>query len=240
MRGSAVPSSPALAASGAAWANDGAAFRYGTDSNQPTVTSSGPPCTNAFHDYVTGTNTSLGGIYGGYLGRLTSWFTVNGCGGDQQNNTTNVSDANANFSAGYGQGAAELLKFGGPGVDPNYDPSAPSGAGAHPWGAKQGDAAIVAWQQSPSTSTIFGCGSCSSGPGYLSGVYEWTYGNQVSRDPSSTIEPQGWCVSATGTCAQFFAGQSTASATAVLWQWAASNTNVGDFDQISTSRLGVG
>ncbi|MHB8452324.1 MAG: hypothetical protein ACYDAQ_18020 [Mycobacteriales bacterium] len=86
----------------------------------------------------------------------------------------------------------------------------------------------------------FGCGSCTSGPGYRPGVDAWTYGNQVSQDPSSTIEPQGWCVAATGTCAQFFAGQSTASAPAVLWQWAANNTDVGDFDQISTSRLGVG
>ncbi|MHB8451500.1 MAG: hypothetical protein ACYDAQ_13795 [Mycobacteriales bacterium] len=138
----------APATSSVGWAADGAGFRYGTDSNQPTVTSSGPPYTNTFHDYATGTNTSLGGIYGGYLGRLTSSFTVNGCGGDQQNNTTNVSDANANFSAGYGQGAAEILYFGGPAIDPNYDPSAPSGAEAYAWGAKQGDAAIVVWQQS--------------------------------------------------------------------------------------------
>lgn len=296
----------ALGTSSVGWANDSAGFRYGTDSNGPTNTTGGPPYTNTFSWY--GTNTSLGGIYGGYLGRFTSWKMVNGRGNNEQVNSTNVTDANANFGAGYGMGTGEIDDLGGPGVDPNYDPSAPSGAEAYAWGAKQGDAAIVAWQnnyniisgilwgdmeqgegwnsyRTPCGNLIstteccstaldrdtvngffqaiinnggglgygiyasyyfwnqatFGCGSCTSGPGYLPGVDEWTYGNQVSQNPSTTIEPQGWCVTATGTCAQFFGGQTSANSTAVLWQWAANNgTTAGDFDQISTSRLGVG
>ncbi|HKD98460.1 MAG TPA: hypothetical protein VKB69_12835 [Micromonosporaceae bacterium] len=80
--------------------------------------------------------------------------------------------------------------------------------------------------------TIFGTGSAS----ILSNTYEWTYNADTS---SLTHHPSGWCLSGTSTCAQFFAGQTSASKYALMWQWSGgggTRNGVGDFDQIDAAR----
>jgi hypothetical protein len=80
--------------------------------------------------------------------------------------------------------------------------------------------------------SIFGTGSSAQIPG----IYEWTY----TADTSSLANPpSAWCLKGTSTCAQFFGGQTSASSTALMWQWSGgggSSNGVGDFDQIDGTR----
>lgn len=87
---------------------------------------------------------------------------------------------------------------------------------------------------SPSIWTsIFGTGSDSLIPN----TYEWTY---IGDTSSLSRVPNGWCLSGTSTCADFFGGQSSSSAYALMWQWSGgggTRNGVGDFDQIDASRM---
>jgi len=79
---------------------------------------------------------------------------------------------------------------------------------------------------------IFGTGTSST----LSNTYEWTYAADTS---SLAHHPTGWCLSGTSTCAQFFAGQTSASKYALMWQWSGgggTRNGYGDFDQIDSAR----
>ena len=79
---------------------------------------------------------------------------------------------------------------------------------------------------------IFGTGSAS----ILSNTYEWTYNADTS---SLTHHPSGWCLTGTSTCAKFFAGQTSASKYALMWQWSGgggTHNGYGDFDQIDAAR----
>jgi hypothetical protein len=80
--------------------------------------------------------------------------------------------------------------------------------------------------------SIFGTGTSS----ILSNTYEWTYTADTS---SLTHHPSGWCLSGTSTCAKFFAGQTSASRYALMWQWSGgggTHNGYGDFDQIDAAR----
>ncbi len=80
---------------------------------------------------------------------------------------------------------------------------------------------------------IFGTGSAAT----LSNTYEWTYAGDTS---SLSHHPAGWCLSGTSTCAQFFAGISSSSAYALMWQWSGGGgtfNGYGDFDQIDAARM---
>jgi hypothetical protein len=81
-------------------------------------------------------------------------------------------------------------------------------------------------------SSIFGAGSAAS----LTNTYEWTYNADTS---SLSHHPSGWCLSGTGTCAQFFGGITSASKYALMWQWSGGGgtfNGYGDFDQIDANR----
>jgi hypothetical protein len=67
-------------------------------------------------------------------------------------------------------------------------------------------------------------------------TYEWTYTGESS---SLSQHPDGWCLSGSGTCAQFFGGQTSSSGYALMWQWSGgggTRNGYGDFDQIDASR----
>ncbi len=67
-------------------------------------------------------------------------------------------------------------------------------------------------------------------------TYEWTYNGLTS---SLSNRPDGWCLSGTRTCAQFFGGQTSRSRYALIWQWSGgggTSNGYGDFDQIDASR----
>ena len=79
---------------------------------------------------------------------------------------------------------------------------------------------------------IFGTGEDASIPN----TYEWTYTGDTA---SLSHHPDGWCLSGTSTCAQFFGGQSGTSKYAVMWQWSGGGgtyNGYGDFDQIDANR----
>ena len=81
--------------------------------------------------------------------------------------------------------------------------------------------------------SIFGTGSAASIPN----TYEWTYWPETANLAAA---PTGWCLHGSGTCAQFFGGQTSASKYALMWQWSGGGgvTNGhGDFDQIDVARL---
>jgi hypothetical protein len=81
-------------------------------------------------------------------------------------------------------------------------------------------------------SSIFGTGADASIPN----TYEWTYNADTS---SLSHQPNGWCLSGTSTCAQFFGGMSSASNYALMWQWSGGGgtyNGYGDFDQIDANR----
>jgi hypothetical protein len=70
----------------------------------------------------------------------------------------------------------------------------------------------------------------------LPNTYEWTYNGLTS---SLSDRPDGWCLSGTRTCAQFFGGQTSASRYALMWQWSGgggTRNGYGDFDQIDARR----
>jgi hypothetical protein len=82
--------------------------------------------------------------------------------------------------------------------------------------------------------SIFGTGVDS----LLPNTYEWTY---LDDTTSVSPVPNGWCLSGTSTCAQFFGGQGyNTSSYAIMWQWTGGggtyNPNVGDLDQIDMNR----
>ena len=83
--------------------------------------------------------------------------------------------------------------------------------------------------------SIFGTGTASLIPN----TYEWTYEPETA---SLSNAPYGWCLNhGTGGCAQFFGGQTRASAHAVMWQWSGGGgvrNGFGDFDQIDSTRQG--
>jgi len=83
--------------------------------------------------------------------------------------------------------------------------------------------------------SIFGTGTASLIPN----TYEWTYEPETA---SLSSAPVGWCLNhGTGACAQFFGGQTRASAHAVMWQWSGGGgvrNGFGDFDQIDSTRQG--
>jgi hypothetical protein len=81
--------------------------------------------------------------------------------------------------------------------------------------------------------TIFGTSASTAS---LPDTYEWTYNALTSSlgDP-----PDGWCLSGTQTCAQFFGGLTSSSKYALMWQWSGgggTSNGYGDFDQIDASR----
>ncbi len=89
---------------------------------------------------------------------------------------------------------------------------------------------------SPSVwSSIFGTGSLAAIPN----TYEWTYEPETA---SLGNAPVGWCLShGSGSCAQFFGGQTNASKYALMWQWSGGGgvrNGIGDFDQIDGARMG--
>lgn len=80
--------------------------------------------------------------------------------------------------------------------------------------------------------SIFGSGANSAIPN----TYEWTYNADTS---SLSHHPNGWCLSGTSTCAQFFGGMNSSSKYALMWQWSGGGgtyNGYGDFDQIDASR----
>ncbi len=80
--------------------------------------------------------------------------------------------------------------------------------------------------------SIFGTGISSLIPN----TYEWTYNADTS---SLSRLPDGWCLTGTSTCAQFFGGITSASPYALMWQWSGGGgtyNGYGDFDQIDASR----
>ena len=83
--------------------------------------------------------------------------------------------------------------------------------------------------------SIFGTGTASLIPN----TYEWTYEPETA---SLSNAPFGWCLNhGTGGCAQFFGGQTRASAHALMWQWSGGGgvrNGFGDFDQIDSARQG--
>jgi hypothetical protein len=82
-------------------------------------------------------------------------------------------------------------------------------------------------------SSIFGTSASIAG---LPNTYEWTYNGLTS---SLRDRPDGWCLSGTLTCAQFFGGQTSSSKYALMWQWSGgggTSNGYGDFDQIDASR----
>jgi hypothetical protein len=81
--------------------------------------------------------------------------------------------------------------------------------------------------------SIFGT---SASIGSLPNTYEWTYNGLTS---SLRDQPDGWCLSGTLTCAQFFGGQTSSSKYALMWQWSGgggTSNGYGDFDQIDANR----
>jgi hypothetical protein len=79
---------------------------------------------------------------------------------------------------------------------------------------------------------IFGTGVDSLIPN----TYEWTYAADTS---SLSHLPNGWCLSGTSTCAQFFGGITSSSPYALMWQWSGGGgtyNGYGDFDQIDANR----
>ena len=89
---------------------------------------------------------------------------------------------------------------------------------------------------SPSVwSSIFGTGSLAAIPN----TYEWTYEPETA---SLGNAPVGWCLNhGSGSCAQFFGGQTNASKYALMWQWSGGGgvrNGFGDFDQIDGARMG--
>ncbi len=81
--------------------------------------------------------------------------------------------------------------------------------------------------------TIFGTNPANAS---IPNTYEWTYTGLTS---SLSNRPDGWCLSGTSTCAQFFGGQTSASKYALMWQWSGgggARNGYGDFDQIDASR----
>jgi hypothetical protein len=84
--------------------------------------------------------------------------------------------------------------------------------------------------------SIFGSSSPGS-PGYIPHTDEWTY---LPETANLSQAPSGWCLKSGG-CAQFFGGQTSASSTAIMWQWSGGGgirNSVGDFDQIDANRQG--
>jgi hypothetical protein len=89
---------------------------------------------------------------------------------------------------------------------------------------------------SPSVwSSIFGTGSFAAIPN----TYEWTYEPETA---SLGNAPYGWCLNhGSGSCAQFFGGQTNTSKYALMWQWSGGGgirNGIGDFDQIDGARMG--
>ena len=81
--------------------------------------------------------------------------------------------------------------------------------------------------------SIFGTGTDSLIPD----TYEWTYEPETA---SLSNAPYGWCLRSGG-CAQFFGGQTSSSAHALMWQWSGGGgvrNGIGDFDQIDAARQG--
>jgi hypothetical protein len=81
--------------------------------------------------------------------------------------------------------------------------------------------------------TIFGTTAITAS---LPDTYEWTYNGLTS---SLSDRPDGWCLSGTQTCAQFFGGLTSSSKYALMWQWSGgggTRNGYGDFDQIDASR----
>ena len=83
-------------------------------------------------------------------------------------------------------------------------------------------------------SSIFGTGSAAAIPN----TYEWTYEPETASLGSA---PYGWCLNhGSGSCAQFFGGQTNSSRYALMWQWSGGGgvrNGIGDFDQIDGARM---
>jgi hypothetical protein len=81
--------------------------------------------------------------------------------------------------------------------------------------------------------SIFGTSAVNAS---MTNTYEWTYNGLTS---SLSNHPDGWCLSGTQTCAQFFGGLTSRSKYALLWQWSGgggTRNAYGDFDQIDARR----
>jgi hypothetical protein len=87
--------------------------------------------------------------------------------------------------------------------------------------------------------SIFGTGTDSLIPN----TYEWTYEPETTNYTGAY--PYGWCLDhGAGPCAQFFGGQTSASADALMWQWSGGGGQTngiggfnGDLDTIDSTRL---
>ena len=94
---------------------------------------------------------------------------------------------------------------------------------------------VGVYSSAPVWSSIFGTGSLAAIPN----TYEWTYEPETA---SLGNAPVGWCLNhGSGSCAQFFGGQTNASKYALLWQWSGGGgvrNGIGDFDQIDGARMG--
>ena len=67
-------------------------------------------------------------------------------------------------------------------------------------------------------------------------TYQWTYNADTN---SLSHAPDGWCLSGTSTCAEFFGGITQSSPYALMWQWSGgggTSNGYGDFDQIDGNR----
>lgn len=129
---------------------DSAGFQYGTDSNSPTATGSGPY-------YEPDTPPGDSAPYGTYIGERGAYDVWKGCTSGLNWNATNYDDAELNHttymrgSDPYGAGAAPYWMMGGPGRDPNYNDTTSE---ATAWGKAQAvrmasDAGQYRWDMGP-------------------------------------------------------------------------------------------
>ncbi len=93
---------------------------------------------------------------------------------------------------------------------------------------------VGVYSSPPVWSSIFGTGSAAAIPN----TYEWTYEPETASLGSA---PHGWCLNhGSGSCAQFFGGQTNSSRYALMWQWSGGGgvrNGIGDFDQIDGARM---
>ena len=121
------------------FANDSPSpFYYGADSNGPSGTGSGYPFMEP----------GTGGIYGAYLGELSTYTDYLGCTSGSALNAGDISQVNQDEPwPGWGitiPGVMWYYYLGGPGADPNYNGTTSE---AFAWGQSQGYAAAVALEQ---------------------------------------------------------------------------------------------
>lgn len=125
---------------GVAYAGDATNYFYGADGNGPIAQGS-----RVFY-----TEPNTGGVFGGYVAEVGTWTNMTGCTSGRAINWTNVNDANSNswykYGTQYPTGTALYFYMAGPGADPKYSVSSPSGNEAYAWGARQASYALQQWK----------------------------------------------------------------------------------------------